>query len=98
VPSEEDRVLADLHWLIQDGYVVEFSNGRLWALADKPPQPPPTSAVAPPENAEETATETAAEAVATIPTAVADEPSSSPAPAQAATGSAEPTSTTPASS
>jgi hypothetical protein len=40
VPSEEDRVLADLHWLIQDGYVVEFSNGRLWALADKPPQPP----------------------------------------------------------
>ena len=39
MPSAEDRVLADLHWLIQDGYVVEFSDGRLWALADKPPQP-----------------------------------------------------------
>src|SRR5882724_9789545 len=25
MPSAEDRVLADLHWLIQDGYVVEFS-------------------------------------------------------------------------
>jgi hypothetical protein len=52
--SAEDRVLADLHWLIQDGYVVEFSDGRLWALADKPPQPvstkkpkaPPTEAPA----------------------------------------------------
>jgi hypothetical protein len=39
MPSAEDRVLADLHWLIQDGYVVEFSDGRLWALPDKPPQP-----------------------------------------------------------
>ena len=38
-PTEETRVLADLHWLIQDGYVVEFSNGRLWALADKPAKP-----------------------------------------------------------
>ena len=39
MPSAEDRILADLHWLIQDGYVVEFSDGRLWALGDKPPQP-----------------------------------------------------------
>jgi sugar phosphate isomerase/epimerase len=39
--SEEDRLLADLHYLIMEGYVVEFSNGRLWALPDKPPQPPP---------------------------------------------------------
>jgi hypothetical protein len=104
VPSEEDRVLSDLHWLIQDGYVVEFSNGRLWALADKPPQPSPTSAAAPPttapppENAEEMAAETAAEAVATTPSAVADEPASSPAPAQAAAESAEPTPTAPSSS
>ena len=46
--SEEDRVLTDLHWLIQDGYVVEFSNGRLWALADKPPQPVPARRTPPP--------------------------------------------------
>ena len=60
--TEEERVLADLHWLIQDGYVVEFSDGRLWALPDKPPQPvpaakpvptaePPPTVVAPAENA-----------------------------------------------
>jgi hypothetical protein len=89
VPSEEDRVLTDLHWLIQDGYVVEFDNGRLWALADKPPQPSPTSAVAPREKAVEAAKESAAEPVATIPTAVAEAPASSAAPAQAATESAE---------
>lgn len=38
----EDRVLADLHWLIQDGYVVEFSDGRLLAWPDLPPPPAPT--------------------------------------------------------
>jgi hypothetical protein len=45
--TEEERVLADLHWLIQDGYVVEFSDGRLWALPDKPPQPTPVAKPAP---------------------------------------------------
>jgi hypothetical protein len=52
-PSEQDRLLADLHWLIQDGYVAEFSDGRLWALADRPPQPAPaaTPPPAPTENA-----------------------------------------------
>ncbi|HUI05753.1 MAG TPA: hypothetical protein VL486_01985 [Verrucomicrobiae bacterium] len=42
--SGQDQLLADLHWLIADGYVVEFSDGRLWALADKPPPPPPKPA------------------------------------------------------
>jgi hypothetical protein len=57
VPSEQDRLLADLHWLIQDGYVADFSDGRLWALADRPPQPapaatpPPAPTEAPAENA-----------------------------------------------
>jgi hypothetical protein len=45
--AEQDQLLADLHWLIRDGYVVEFSDGRLWALADKPPPPPPKPAPAP---------------------------------------------------
>ena len=44
--TEEERLLADLHWLIQDGYVVEFSDGRLWALDDKPAPKPPTPAPA----------------------------------------------------
>jgi len=98
VPSEEDRVLADLHWLIQDGYVVEFSNGRLWALADKPPQPLPpptpasTAAEAPTKNASEAATATPAS------TEPAAEPPPSPEPAPAATEGGEPNSTAPASS
>ena len=45
--TDEDQLLADLHWLIRDGYVVEFSDGRLWALADKPPPPPPKPAAPP---------------------------------------------------
>jgi hypothetical protein len=98
VPSEEDRVLADLHWLIQDGYVVEFSNGRLWALADKPPQPLPpptpasTAAEAPTENASEAATATPAS------TEPAAEPTPSPEPAPAAAEGGEPNSTAPTSS
>ena len=38
---DEDRLIADLHWLIHDGYVIEFSDGRLWAMPDQPPPPPP---------------------------------------------------------
>jgi hypothetical protein len=98
VPSEEDRVLADLHWLIQDGYVVEFSNGRLWALADKPPQPPP--APTPPAAATEATPADATEVAAPAPTEPAAEPtpSPSPEPAPAAPEGSEPSSTTPASS
>ena len=33
---DEARLLADLHWLIQDGYVIEFFNGKLWVPDDKP--------------------------------------------------------------
>jgi hypothetical protein len=48
-PVDENVLAADLHWLIQDGYVVEFFDGRLWALDDKPaatakPQKPVTEA------------------------------------------------------
>ena len=34
-PVNETLLAADLHWLIQDGYVVEFYDGKLWALEDK---------------------------------------------------------------
>jgi hypothetical protein len=48
-PVDETILAADLHWLIQDGYVVEFFNGKLWALDDKPTKPvPPAPEAAPP--------------------------------------------------
>jgi hypothetical protein len=96
VPSEEDRVLADLHWLIQDGYVVEFSNGRLWALADKPPQPPP--APSPPPTVTEAPPANATENPAPASTEPAAAPTPSPEPAPVATEGGEPDSTAPASS
>jgi hypothetical protein len=48
-PIDETILAADLHWLIQDGYVVEFFDGRLWALDASPaatarPQKPVTEA------------------------------------------------------
>jgi hypothetical protein len=47
-PVNENVLAADLHWLIQDGYVVEFFDGRLWALEDKPAKPAaPSAAPAP---------------------------------------------------
>jgi hypothetical protein len=70
--SAEDRVLADLHWLIQDGYVVEFSDGRLWALADKPPQPVST------KKPKAAATETPTENAAASPTPTATESPAEP--------------------
>ncbi|MDW8343881.1 MAG: hypothetical protein RMM51_05250 [Verrucomicrobiae bacterium] len=36
----EERIVADLHWLIADGYVVEFTDGRFWAPPEKKPAPP----------------------------------------------------------
>jgi hypothetical protein len=49
--AEQSQLLADLHWLIQDGYVVEFHDGRLTVLEDRPPKPapPPAPAAAPAE-------------------------------------------------
>jgi hypothetical protein len=35
--ADQDRFMADLHWLIAEGSVVEFADGRLWALENKPP-------------------------------------------------------------
>ena len=39
-----EQVLRDVHWLISEGYVVEFSDGRFWAPKEKPPEPPPKAA------------------------------------------------------
>ncbi|MEI8316231.1 MAG: hypothetical protein WCG79_12380, partial [Verrucomicrobiota bacterium] len=46
-PVNETLLASDLHWLIQDGYVVEFYDGKLWALEDKIVKPAtPTAPVA----------------------------------------------------
>jgi hypothetical protein len=87
VPSEQDRLLADLHWLIQDGYVAEFSDGRLWALADRPPQPAP--AATPPPATTEPPAENAVVATAVVSEPVA-EPTPSAGTAQAAAEGSEP--------
>ncbi|MCG3148453.1 MAG: hypothetical protein PCFJNLEI_01896 [Verrucomicrobiae bacterium] len=44
-PVDETLLAADLHWLIQDGYVVEFYDGKLWALDEKQPPKPAASSV-----------------------------------------------------
>lgn len=44
--ADADRLLTDLHWLIQEGYVVEFADGKLWALENRPPKPPAAEPVA----------------------------------------------------
>jgi hypothetical protein len=67
IVTPEDKIMADLHWLIADGYVVEFSDGRLMAWPDAPPKPAtpePTETPAP-------ATEPSAPAAEATPT---DEP------------------------
>lgn len=43
-PVDETQLAADLHWLIQDGYVIEFHDGKLWALDDRPAKPVPAPA------------------------------------------------------
>ena len=43
-PVDETQLASDLHWLIQDGYVVEFHDGKLWALEEKPSKPAPAPA------------------------------------------------------
>ena len=66
-PVNETQLASDLHWLIQDGYVVEFHDGKLWALEDKPAKPVPANATPP----------VAESPVVPAPTAVA--PESAPA-------------------
>lgn len=92
-PPVEERVLADLHWLIQDGYVVEFADGRLWALPDRPPQPVPAAKAAPTTASEPTIAAPAEDASTPPPVATATEtiePSPAPPPADAPVESAPP--------
>jgi hypothetical protein len=73
---EQTVVIADLHWLIHQGHVIEFANGIL-ETAKRPlpkpePKPAPTPAAAPVANA-----------VASVEAAAADAPESAPIAEQA---------------
>jgi hypothetical protein len=66
--AEQTAVISDLHWLIHQGHVIEFADGRLETAKKPVPKPPkPEKKVAPaaPANAEAApiTTETAAESV-----------------------------------
>lgn len=88
---EQTAIIADLHWLIHQGHVIEFANGIL-ETAKKPAPKPPKAAPAPP------ATEAPATAAGPEPTPVAEpapgatEPAASeaePAPPDVAEAAAE---------
>jgi hypothetical protein len=51
---EQTAVLADLHWLIHQGHVIEFATGRM-ETAKKPKPKPPKPEVAQPQPASTTA-------------------------------------------
>jgi hypothetical protein len=49
---EQTAVISDLHWLIHQGHVIEFANGKLDTAkkpAPKPPKPEKTPAAQPPD-------------------------------------------------
>ena len=68
---EQTAVIADLHWLIHQGHVIEFANGVLETAKrplPKPPKPEPAPAAAPREPVPPTEPPVATEAVASEPT------------------------------
>jgi hypothetical protein len=46
---DPDALTRDVHWLVSEGYVVEFSDGRLWSPKEKPPEPAKPEAKPPAE-------------------------------------------------
>jgi hypothetical protein len=94
--AEQTAVIADLHWLIHQGHVIEFANGVLDTAKKplpKPPRPAPKPGAKPPEAA--TQTETTIAEGAPAESEVED---GSPAPAtDAPPQTAEDTATAPAS-
>ncbi len=89
---EQTAVIADLHWLIHQGHVIEFANGILETAkkpVPKPPKPEPAPAEAPTEPAPSAEAPTPEQAAASEPTpepapapvAESPRPESAPAPA-----------------
>lgn len=85
---EQTAVIADLHWLIHQGHVIEFANGILETAkkpAPKPPKPEPKPA---PESPAETAAQS--EAAAQPETGAVESAAATAAPAQSAANEASP--------
>jgi hypothetical protein len=84
--AEQTAVIADLHWLIHQGHVIEFANGMLETAKKPLPKPPPKE----PKRAPVQTTLAAAEGTADTP--VTAEGATPPAPMEAsAAAEAEPT-------
>ncbi|MBC8096172.1 MAG: hypothetical protein H7Y43_10195, partial [Akkermansiaceae bacterium] len=96
--AEQTALIADLHWLIHQGHVIEFANGVMETAKKplpKPPKPAKAQPKAPEQKAEETATAEAATDpdTAGVPDLSTDQATSELAPepeAQAEAGSPEP--------
>jgi hypothetical protein len=74
---EQTAIIADLHWLIHQGHVIEFHNGKLETAKKPLPKPEKKPAGAAPEGATAPAPATAAEmpaAAAEMPAAAAEMP------------------------
>lgn len=55
--AEQNAIIADLHWLVHQGHVLEFADGRLEAAkkpVPRPPKPEPKPAEATPQTTETT--------------------------------------------
>lgn len=92
---EQTAVMADLHWLIHQGHVLEFADGRMETAKKPQPKPAPAPKPAAQKSAEKPATEgdAATAEVATAPTAepaaVIPEAPVEPAPAVESTARVE---------
>ena len=90
--SEQKKVLADLHWLVHQGHVIEFANGELETAKKPHPKPQPKKKVAvakvpkPDAAAKDASTEQPAAPVDT--TAASDVATSAPVAETAATAPA----------
>jgi hypothetical protein len=70
VPTpEQTAIITDLHWLIHQGHVIEFTNGRMETAKQPAPKPPKPPTPAKPEAAAAPAPATPAETAETAETA-----------------------------
>jgi hypothetical protein len=75
--AEQTAVIADLHWLIHQGHVLEFADGRMETAKKPVPKPPKPAKVATdtakPEEAKQVAAEETISAAEVVATASAEE-------------------------
>ena len=91
---EQTSIISDLHWLIHQGHVVEFANGRLETAKKPKPRPEPKPQAAPKPQAVVEASHSAPPAAetagGTLPTADLTGPPSDPAGSPPPESAAEP--------